>query len=371
VSVRRIAALVRKESLQILRDPSALAIAFVLPVILLLLFSYAVSLDVRNVPFGVVLQSDSIQARELAAAYGATPFLTARELPDRAAAEPLIRTGVIRGFVVIPNDFDKRLLQPHLGPAIQIISDGSSPNSANFVSGYARGVFQRYLQGHPRFAALAEQPVSLQPRFWFNPELDSRQVLVPGAIALVMTMIGTLLTALVIAREWERGTMEALMSTPASMVEIILSKLLPYFLLGGIAVMGCSFMAVVLLDIPLRGSIFSLLVVSAAFLLPALGQGLLISTITRNQFRAVMAAVLSAYLPAMLLSGFLFEIASMPWIIRKLTLLLPARHYVSSLKTVFLAGDVWSVLARDILAMLLIGAVLFLLTLARSHKRLD
>jgi ABC-2 type transport system permease protein len=273
--------------------------------------------------------------------------------------------------VVIPADFERLMLDPAGGAAVQIISDGSSPNSANFSAGYARGVLTTFLAGHPLFAEQSKSLIEVRQRFWFNPELDSRRVLVPGAIALVMTMIGTLLTAMVVAREWERGTMEAIMSTRASMIEIILSKLVPYFLLGAIATVGCVFLAVAVFGIPMEGSVAALMLISAVFLFPALGQGLLISTLAKNQFRASMFAVLSGYLPAMLLSGFIFEISSMPWLIQKLTAIIPARYYVNSLKTVFLAGDIWPQLLGDMLAMLVIGAVFFSITIAKSKKRLD
>ena len=371
LATRRLWALLRKESLQILRDPSALAVAFVLPVMLLFLFAFAVSLDVRDVPFGVVVEADSAQARDLAAAYAATPWLDIHPGRSRQAMEPLLRAGTVKGFVVIPTDFDRLLLDAGRPAAVQVISDGSSPNSASFSAGYAQGIFNNWLAGHPVYGARVQPPIEIRERFWYNPELDSRRVLVPGAIALVMTMIGTLLTALVIAREWERGTMEAIMSTPAGMAEIILSKLLPYFALGTLATIGCTFLAVAVFGVPMRGSLAALMLLSAVFLVPALGQGLLISTLAKNQFLATMFAVLSGYLPAMLLSGFIFEINSMPWVIRQITALIPARYYVSSLQTIFLAGDIWSVLLRDILAMLAVGGLFFAITIAHSHKRLD
>ena len=184
-------------------------------------------------------------------------------------------------------------------------------------------------------------------------------------------MIGTLLTALVVAREWERGTMEAVMSTPASILEILAGKLVPYFGLGLIATLGCSAAAVFLFDVPLRGSVLALLLLSCAFLVPALGQGLLISAIAKNQFIAAEAALISAFLPALLLSGFIFEIDSMPAVIRWFTHVVPARYFVASLQTVFLAGDVWSQLAPSMLAMLAIGAVFFTITALKSRKSLD
>lgn len=369
--MRRFVALVRKECLQVVRDPSALFIAFVLPPLLLLLFAFAVSLDVRDVPIGLVLESDGVEAHSLAAAYAATPFLEVTPARHRRDVERLLVSGELRGFVVIPQGFEAHILDPDRGAAIQIITDGSSPNSANFVAAYSRGVFTNWLASRGSVEGEPRAGIELQPRFWFNPELESRRVLVPGAIAIVMTMIGTLLTAMVVSREWERGTMEAIMSTPASMLEIILSKLLPYFVLGAIAIVGCAFFAHSLFGVPLRGSPLALMLVSAAFLVPALGQGLLISTLSKNQFASAELALITGFLPALLLSGFIFPVDSMPLILQLVTQVVPAQHYVSAIQTVFLAGNVWPLLIANSLYMLTVGAVFFAITFLKSHKRLD
>ncbi|MEP5763451.1 MAG: ABC transporter permease [Halieaceae bacterium] len=369
VLLRRMAALTRKESIQILRDPSSLVIAFVLPPILLFLFAFAVSLDVKHVPFAVVLEGNGVKAHSLAAAYSATPYLDVVPVRDRRIGRELLTRGVVDGFVVIPQDFDERVLNQVPGAAIQVITDGSKPNSANFTAAYAEGVFQIWLRGEAG-AAVAPR-IDQRQRVWFNPELESRRVLLPGAIAIVMTMIGTLLTSLVVAREWERGTMEALMSTPPSMLEIIISKLLPYFALGLIATLGCVLMAVFLFSVPLQGSLIAVLLLSSVFLVPALGQGLLISTLAKNQFVAAQAAIFSGFMPAFLLSGFIYEIDSMPTLVQWITQVVPARYFVSSLQTVFLTGDVWAQFRWDMFAMLCVGALFFSITLANSHKRLD
>jgi ABC-2 type transport system permease protein len=367
-AVRRLAALVRKESLQVLRDPSAILIAFVLPVLLLFLFAYAVSLDLRKVPIGVVLESDGASARSLAAAYGATRYFRVTPARDRRELQAALVGGELRGFVVIPQDFERRLRDAGAGPLVQVITDGSQPNTANFVAGYAEGVITQWAASRN----IAPQAlVELRPRFWFNPEIESRRFLVPGAIAIVMTMIGTLLTALVVAREWERGTMEALLSTPARVLEILVGKLLPYFVLGLVATLGSAMLALQVFDVPLRGSWSTLLLLSSVFLAPALGQGLLISSIARNQFIAAQAALFSGFLPAFLLSGFLFEIDSMPAVIQAITRVVPARYFIASLQTVFLAGDVWAVMIPNMLAMLAIGVVFFGLARARFRKSLD
>ena len=210
----------------------------------------------------------------------------------------------------------------------------------------------------------------MRDRFWFNPELLSRNFLIPGSIAIVMTLVGTLLTSLVVAREWERGTMEAMMATPVTVVELLAGKILPYFLLGLASMTVCVLLAVFAFHVPFRGSIVALYALSASFLMPALGQGLLISTVTKNQFLASQLALVSAFLPAFLLSGFLFEIDSMPRIIQIITFIVPARYLVPSLQTVFLAGDVWPLFARSIGVMLLIGLILFAIAARNTRKRI-
>ncbi|MBT4520333.1 MAG: ABC transporter permease, partial [Halieaceae bacterium] len=308
----RLWALIKKETLQVLRDPASLLIAFVLPPVLLMLFTSAVSLDVKAVPFGVVLESDGAEAHSLASAYAATPYLNVMPVRNRKQVEPLLVSGQLRGFVVIPQDFDRLILEGNARAPIQIITDGSLPNSANYTAAYAQGVFQNWLADYTGAPDTGGASFQNESRFWFNAELESRAVLLPGAIAVVMTIIGTLLTALVVAREWERGTMEALMSTPVGILEIIVSKLVPYYVLGLIATVGCGFLAVGVLGMPLKGSPMALLLVSGVFLVPALGQGLLISTLAKNQFVAAQVALLSAFLPALLLSGFLYEVQGMP-----------------------------------------------------------
>jgi ABC-2 type transport system permease protein len=364
----RLRALMRKETLQVVRDPSAILIAFVLPVVLLFLFAFAVSLDVRDIRLGVVLESDEVEAQSLAAAFAATRYFVVTPVRDRREIDPLLVTGKIHGMVVIPHDFDLRLQSARRGSIVQIITDATQPNTANFVSGYAEGVVANWLAGR---GIGGSRSLRLEPRFWFNPEIRSRRFLIPGAIAIVMTMIGTLLTAMVVAREWERGTMEAVMSTPASILEILLGKLMPYFGLGLLATLACALAGMLLFDVPLRGSWLALMALSCSFLMPALGQGLLISALARNQFVAAQIALISGFLPALLLSGFLFEIDSMPIAIRVFTHVVAARYFVASLQTVFLAGDVWSQFLPNMIAMLTIGATFFTIAALKTKKSLD
>ena len=367
---RRLAALLAKESIQIVRDPSSILIAFVLPLILLFLFGYGVSLDANSVRIGVAVEAPSAPSQSLAAAFRASRFFNVREARDRRQLEPLLIAGDIRGIIVIPARFGEDALRNPRTARLQVLTDGSEPNTAKFVENYAQGVWQSWL-AEQLSGERATPAVSLEPRFWFNPELRSRYFLVPGVIAIVMTLVGTLLTALVVAREWERGTMEAMMATPISTVELIVGKLLPYFVLGLAAMALCTVIGVFLFGVPLRGSFLALLAISAAFLVPALGQGLLISSATKNQFVASQAALISGFLPATLLSGFIFEISSMPTFIQAVTYIIPARYLIPSLQTVFLAGDIWPLFLKDIAAMLGIGAVFLFLTVRTTRKSLE
>ncbi|HUH39739.1 MAG TPA: ABC transporter permease [Castellaniella sp.] len=366
---RRLMALVVKESRQALRDPSTLLIAFVLPVVLLLLFAYAVSLDAKAVRIGVVLESPGASAQSLAAAFSGTHFLKAHFAHDRREVAEQLVSGDLRGYVVIPQNFEDRLSQGGREPVVQIITDGSYPNTASYVENYARGVVQSWRAGLD--IATPAQPILLVPRYWFNPELESRRALIPGAIAIIMTIIGTMLTALVVAREWERGTMEAVLSTPASVVEILIGKLLPYFGLGMLSTLGAAALAVFVFGVPLRGSLMALLLLSATFMVPALGQGLLISSLARNQFLAAQIALFTGFLPSFMLSGFLYEIDAMPAPIRIITQVVPARYFVESLKTVFLAGDIWAVFLPNLAAMAAIGALFFMLAKRATRKNLE
>ncbi|HEY0271319.1 MAG TPA: ABC transporter permease [Sphingomonas sp.] len=368
---RRLAAMLRKEVKQIVRDPSTILIALVLPLILIFLFGYAISLDTGRTRIGVAMEDSSAPALGLAQAYQRSRWFDVTMARAVAPLRPLLVDDDIRAIIVIPADFGRR--QARAGDApIQIITDGSLPQTANFVAAYAEGVRASWAGDEAAVGNRGPAPaIAVDTRYWFNPELRSRYFLVPGAIAIVMTMVGTLLTALVVAREWERGTMEAIMATPVTMTEFLASKIIPYFVLGLASMTLCTLIAVFAFGVPFRGSILALLLIASAFLMPALGQGLLISAATRNQFVASQIALLSGFLPSFLLSGFLFEISSMPAPIRAITYVVPARYLIPSLQTVFVAGDQWSLFVPDIAAMLAFGAFFFALSFHVTRKRLD
>lgn len=369
--MRRLSALVVKESAQIVRDPSTFLIAFVLPLILLFIFGYGVSLDANHIRIGLVLEDDSAPALSLAQAYQNSDYFDVDMARSVAVVRDRMVAGDLRAMVVIPADFGAAI-QRGESQAIQIVTDGSQPNTANFAAGYAEGVRANWAAAENLDDGRAQaQPISLATRYWFNPELKSRYFLVPGSIAIVMTMIGTLLTSLVVAREWERGTMEAMMATPVSMAEFIASKIVPYFVLGLGSMALCTVLGITVFGVPFRGSILALLAISSAFLLPALGLGLFISAATKNQFVASQIALLTGFLPAFLLSGFLFEISSMPRPIQLLTYIVPARYLIPPLQTVFVAGDIWSLFLPNIAIMLAFGVAFFALSFRVTRRSLD
>ncbi len=368
-AAQRFAALLIKESLEILRDPSTLLIAFGLPPMLLFLFGYAVNLDATRTRIGVALLDRSEAASSLTAAFGNSRWFDVRVRDSVTPLKADLVAGRVRGIVVVPQDFGRRAAVG--GADIEIITDGSLPNTASFVASYAEGVRANWAAGRSseRGDAAATGSIELSVRYWFNPELTSRFFLVPGSMAIVLTIIGTLLTALVIAREWERGTMEALLATPLSMAEFIATKVVPYFLLGLGSALVCTVLAVTVFGVPFRGSPWALLLIVSAFLVPALGQGLFISAATKNQFVASQIALLTAFLPALMLSGFLFEISSMPAWIQTLTRFVPVRYLIPLLQSVFLAGDLWGMFLPNILAMLGFGLLFFAATVLCTRRR--
>lgn len=370
-SIMRLRGLVRKEFLQILRDPSSIAIAFVMPVVLLLLFGYGVTLDAKHVPVALVVEQPSVETASFVSGFHKSTYFIPLSMTNRQAAEHAMMAGMVDGIVVLRADFAS-LLTRSQGSPIQVIVNGVDANKGRLVLGYVQGVLGNWLQQQAQLTGRElKLPVQLQQRIWFNSELRSRDYLVPGLIVVIMTLIGALLTALVMAREWERGTMEALIVTPVAMWEVLLGKLIPYYLLGMGSMLLSVIMALWLFEVPLRGSPWLLLITSSLFLLVALGMGLLISILAKNQFVAGMMAIITTFLPAFILSGFIFDIGSMPGIVQMVTYLIPARYFVAILQTEFLAGDVWAVILPNSAALLLMAIFFLGLSRLKSHKRLE
>lgn len=371
-SFRRVKALIVKEFFQIIRDPSSILISVMLPLLLLFLYGFGVSLDLNHLRIGLVLEENSVDAVSFAESLKNSPYFEVKTALDRRELEESIVAGKIRGIVVVPSYFSAfKKRRDYIAP-IQVIADGSEPNTAAFVQNYVLGAWGKWLQQEKINQNLKGLPiVNVEPRFWYNEELVSRNFLVPGSLAIIMTLIGTLLTALVVAREWERGTMEALMATPVGIYELLIGKLIPYFILGMLSMTMCVVVAVFVYSVPLRGSFWLLGIVSSAFLFTATQLGLLISTVSRNQFVASQASIVTGFLPAFILSGFIFEITSMPLIIQMVTYLIPARYFVSCLQTLFLVGNVWALVIPNTIYILVFGFIILFVTAYITVKRLD
>lgn len=355
----RAAALRAKEWAQVWRDPSTFGIVVILPLILMFLFGNALSLDTSGTRAAFVDLDHTPASRDLAASFFHSADFRLVEAPSVRAVAGELEAERLRAIIVVPQGFAAGLATRR--PLdLQVIADGSQPNTASFATGHAQGILatwaeQRMLEKGVR-AAL---PLRIVPRYNYNPGLESRHMLVPGAMVIVMAMIGCLLTALVMSREYERGTMEGLLATPIPIPAIVFNKLVPYFALG-LASMGvCVAVAVLGYGLPFRGSLLALLAICSAFLTASLGMGLMISALTKNQFLSTQFAMIAGFLPSMLLSGFMFEIDSMPRPIQWITWLVPARYFVTPLQTVFLVGDVWSLFLPAIAIMLAFGAFFF------------
>jgi ABC-2 type transport system permease protein len=372
VSWRRLRALCWKESLQIFRDPSSILIAFFLPLIMLFIFGYGINLDFSRLRIGLLVEDAGTDATAFAAALTGSPWLEVRGFDSRASMELALVDSQIRGFVVVAQDFSRKMKQAGATAPVQVVADGTEPNIAQFVRATVSGVWQTWqMQRAEDRGEDMHREIMLEPRFWFNPSAESRNFIIPGSITVIMTVIGALLTSLVVAREWERGTMEALLASPVTRTELLLSKILPYYGLGMISLMLCVGVAHWVLKVPFRGTIPALWVVGSLFLLSVLGIGLAISTGMRNQFNAAQAALNAAFLPAVMLSGFIYEISSMPVFLRGVTHIIPARYFVSSMQTIFQAGTLWPLLLPDIVMLTGTTVVFIGLTAMLTKRRME
>ena len=360
--IRRFSALLRKEVRQMLRDRSTLAVGLMLPAVLILLFGYGLSFDVKNAPVAVVLEDSSPSAREVLAGLEGSPYLAPVWTTNMTEAERRMRDGEVRAIVRVPADFSRRLAA---GQAqVQLLLNGVDSNTAAAVDGYVGGAIATWAQQKADRAGSKSGAggVELVQRMWFNEASTSTWYLVPGLIALVMTLIGAFLTSLLIAREWERGTLESLFVTPVRPLEIVLAKLAPYLLVGAIDLALCLLAAKFLFHVPMRGSLWVIVFASLLYLTVSLLLGLFISGKTRNQFQASQVALLVSFMPALMLSGFIFDLRNVPVVVQAVSQLLPATHFVGLIKTLFLAGDNWPMILRDcailtLYALVLTGAV--------------
>ncbi len=343
-----------------------------MPVLMLFIFGYGINLDSSRLRIGLWSEDSGTEAADFSASLTGSRWLEVRSFDSRAAMEQALVNSQIRGFVILQQDFSRKLKQRGMPAPVQLVADGSEPNIAQFVRATVNGVWQTWQvqRGHDRGQEM-KQEIALEPRYWFNSSAESRNFIIPGSITVIMTVIGALLTSLVVAREWERGTMEALLASPVTRTELLLSKILPYYGLGMVSLLLCVAVAHWVLRVPFRGTIIGLWVVGSFFLLSVLGIGLAISTGMRNQFNAAQAALNAAFLPAVMLSGFIYEISSMPLFLRGVTHIIPARYFVSSMQTIFQAGTIWKLLWPDILMLMATTVVFIGLTAILAKRRME
>ncbi|MDX2487854.1 MAG: ABC transporter permease [Gammaproteobacteria bacterium] len=375
-SRQRLRALVIKESLQIMRDPSSIAIAFILPIVLLFLFGYGVSLDAKDIPVGIVVEQPDAATQSLSGSFEQSDYFTPSYFHSIQRAEQALTEGKIQGIVWLKSNFARYLLSysPVSGTqaVIAVRVNGVDSNQANLTLGYIQGVWLTWLTQFSQARGVEMAlPVQMEHRVWFNPAVSSRLFLVPGLVAIIMTLIGSLLTAMVVAREWDRGTMEALMVTSLRNVEFIAGKLIPYFFLGMASLVVTVFLSMVIFSVPYTGSFWLLLLTGALFMLVSLAIGLLISIVSKSQFVAGQVAIIVSFLPAFILSGFIFDINSMPLPIQLITHIVPARYFVAILQTLFLAGDIWPVILANVAALLILLLIFSLLVAKNTRKRLE
>ncbi|MDD2765659.1 MAG: ABC transporter permease [Opitutaceae bacterium] len=377
MNLRRLWAVARKEGLHIRRDPRSLGLAIGIPMLMIILFGYALTLDVDHVPLVVWDQSGTTQSRAFVAQFTGSRYFDFRgALARYADLQQAIDRGDALLALVIPPDFAALLDAGRTAP-VQAVIDGSDSNTAAIVLGYAQAVTSAFNQ-HVILAQVRRTtgrpvapPLDLRPRVWFNADLESKNFIIPGLIAIIMGLIAALLTSLTIAREWERGTMEQLISTPVRVPELIIGKLVPYFVIGMVDVLIAVLMAVFLFHVPLRGSVPLLFTMAALFIVGTLAQGILISVLARGQLLASQIAMVSTFLPAFLLSGFMFAIANMPPVVQAITYIVPARYFVALVKGIYLRGVGLETLWADALFLVVFATVVLALAMLKFKKRLD
>ncbi len=363
-------ALIKKEIKQILRDPSSIIIAFVLPFISIMIYMYGINLDSVKVTMGIKNDDPTPEVATLVKSFGHSKYVNSIYFDNIKDIEAAITRSKIKGAVIIPNDFSTKLARGQNADLL-VITDGSEVNTANYVQSYATAIANNWLISS-KYASSVNQPaINAEIRTWYNPDLNSHYFIVPGSIAITMTLIGILLTSLVVAREWERGTMEAMLSTSVKTIHIVLGKYIPYFILGMLSLAFNIFLCVVIFQIPFRGNYLVLLLVSGLFLFTSLGIGLNVSSVLKNQFLASMVAMSVGFMPALMLSGLMFPINSMPVFFQHLTRILPPRYYVSFIESEFMAGTVPEIVIANAIYLTILGLILFAAVYKNTSTRLE
>jgi ABC-2 type transport system permease protein len=374
VNLKRVSAITRKEFIQIIRDYRSLALALINPVILLCIFGFALSLDVNNVPLAIWNQDKSqVSADFIQNFKNSRYFNIVGYFDNYNQLQNYIDRRKALMAMVIPKDFSKYIQSNQAAP-VQLLVDGSDANTATIAMGYVNAVVAGY---NVKFIAdsLAKlgmkniSPIDLRPRVWFNEDLKSKNYIVPGLIALIMMMIAAQLASITVAREWERGTMEQLISTPIRRGELILGKFIPYFIIGFFDLLVAISMGQFVFHVPFRGNLVLLLILSSIFLTGALSQGIYFSIVAKNQRMATQLAVLTTFLPTFILSGFIFPIYNMPKVIQIITYVVPARYFIAILKGIYLKGEGLNLLWKQVLFLLIFAIFIIVSAYRRFQKK--
>jgi ABC-2 type transport system permease protein len=376
MNFRRTKAIAKKEMIHILRDPRSLGMAIAIPMLLLILFGYALTLDVDHVETAVLDRDGTQLSRDFIERFGRSRYFNLRsQVTTYEALQRMIDAGQAQMGLIIPYDFSRKITRGEDLP-IQVILDGSDSNTATIIWGYVSGLIQLYtleLSQDPRYRQVLKRSlpvVDLQTRVWFNADLESKNYIIPGLIAVIMMVIAALLTSLTVAREWERGSMEQLISTPVKNMELIIGKLFPYFMIGLLDVLLSVLMGKFVFQVPLRGNPLLLFASSAIFLIGVLGLGFFLSVATRSQLLASQLAMVTTFLPAFLLSGFMYSIANMPWAIRVITHLIPARYFVAIMKGIYLKGIGVKILWAEGFFLVLFSLAIVMISNRKFKKKL-
>ena len=363
-------ALIKKEIKQILRDPSSIVIAFILPIISITIYMYGINLDSVKITMGIKNDDNSPEVATLVKSFGHSKYVNSINFDNMEDIKTAVLSSKIKGAVIIPNDFSSKLSRGQKADLL-VITDGSEVNTANYVQSYALAISNQWLATSKYKKNLSKPIINVENRTWYNPDLNSHYFIVPGSIAITMTLIGILLTSLAIAREWERGTMEALLSTKVRAIHIVLGKYIPYFILGMLSTAFNMFLCVCIFQVPFRGSYFMFFLISGIFLFTSLGIGLMISTALKNQFMASMVSISLGFMPALMLSGLMFPINSMPVFFQYLTMIIPPRYYVSFIESEFMAGGVNEIRLANAFYLTLLGLLLFAGVYKKTQMRLE